>query len=434
MSRSVLWLVPAATLVTALVARATVSDGPVVGWIVGLAIGLLVGVVVHQRATHRVQAASREVARWSGSDGYEALELEGGESWRALATAINVTGALLSETREELRTVVPWTARLVASLDEPAYVFGPEGRLVAHNPAAAMLSVLPPGDVATPATAIGSAVMAQAVAEAVAGGVLVVVADVHAGRDLRITASPLDDHVLVVVSDRTRERQVEALRRDFVVNASHELKTPVTAIAALTAALRVAPADRRDGLVHRLEEESERLVRMVHDLLDLRLLDEPEGVEQTSVDLVSLVHDAIDGFTSTAAGADVTFELELPPSAVVVGVARELRLVVDNLVANAVTYNRSGGEVRVTLMQDVGDQILTVADTGVGIPSGVVDRIFERFYRVDVARSRARGGTGLGLSIVRNAVERHGGRISVESLLGVGTTFTVQLPIEPAAQ
>jgi signal transduction histidine kinase len=433
-SRSVLWLVPAATLVTAFVARATASDGPVVGWIVGLAIGSLAGAVVHQRATYRVQAASREVARWSGSGGYEALELDGDDSWRALATAINVTGALLSEAREELRTVVPWTERLVASLDEPAYVFGPEGRLVAYNPAAAMLSVLPPGDVATPATALGSAVMAQAVAEAVAGGVLVVVADVHAGRDLRITASPLDDHVLVVVSDRTRERQVEALRRDFVVNASHELKTPATAIAALTAALRVAPADRRDGLVCRLEEESERLVRMVHDLLDLRLLDEPEGVEQTSVDLVALVREAVDGLASTAAVTEVTFELELPPSAVVVGVARELRLVVDNLVANAVTYNRSGGEVRVTLMQDGGDQILTVADTGVGIPIGVVDRIFERFYRVDVARSRARGGTGLGLSIVRNAIERHGGRVSVASLLGVGTTFTVQLPIEPGAQ
>ena len=207
----------------------------------------------------------------------------------------------------------------------------------------------------------------------------------------------------------------------------------MTAIATLVEALEVAPPDRRAALVGRLAEQSHRLTRLVHDLLDLRRLEESNAEELVSVDLVELVATAVDDSTGVAREAGVTFHLDLPDSAIVAGRARDLALVVDNLVANAVQYNRSGGEVHVRLHRDQGLQVLTVRDTGIGIPDAALSRVFERFYRVDVARSRARGGTGLGLSIVRNAVERHGGRITVESLLGSGTTFTVRLPVEPSA-
>ncbi len=287
-------------------------------------------------------------------------------------------------------------------------------------------------DASSPLAVLGSVAVVDAIEEARSSGQLVAVDDDRGGRNLRITASPLDDDVLVVVGDRTRERQVEELRRDFVVNASHELKTPVTAIATLVEALQVAPADRHDALVERLAEQSQRLARLVHDLLDLRMLEEADDEELVSVDLAQLARAAAAGVAESAESAEVEVVLDLPDAAMVAGRTRDLSLVIDNLLGNAVQYNRPGGRVTVALRRDDGSQVLTVADTGIGIPEPAVDRVFERFYRVDVARSRARGGTGLGLSIVRNAVERHGGHITVESQLEVGTTFTVRLPVEPA--
>ncbi len=430
MSRASLVLLPLTALLAGLLGATAPGAGP---WVATLG-AAAVALAVWRRTEQRVENVAREVNRWAGDAVPAPLRLDDSHAWRSLATAVNVVGDELQAAREGLRSRVSWTDRLVSSLDEPAFVFGADGRLAASNPAAAELSHLALEEgTATALTAIGSAAMAQAAEEARLTGTLVALTDERAGRELRITASPLDDHVLVVVSDRTRERRVEALRRDFVINASHELKTPVTAIAALTEAMRVAPPERREGLLDRLDEETDRLVRLVRDLLDLRLLDEETGAERAAVDLAALAREAAHALREAAATGDVELELLLPPSAVVVGVERELRLVLVNLVSNAVQYTERGGTVTVTLEQDGGDQVLRVRDTGVGIPASAVERIFERFYRVDVARSRARGGTGLGLAIVRNAVERHGGRIAVESLLGVGTTFTVRLPVEPAA-
>lgn len=427
MTRAVLWVVPAVAVVAALLAGGSglaVIGAGVVGVVAGLGLWSL--------EVRRVRRFARRVNSWAGDDSNVVLAPTGGSQWRELGTAVNALGTQLREAREELRSLVPWAQRLVASLDEPAFVFGADGRLAAANDPGLLMANLPSiGDAPTVMSALGSVAVEEAVREARESGHLVAVTEERAGRDLRITASPLDEDVLVVVSDRTRERRVEELRRDFVINASHELKTPVTAIQTLTEALLVAPSERRDGLVSRLGEEAERLSRLVYDLLDLRLLEEDGDGELTSVDLVSVVRASVADSTPHAEERGITFDLALPEHAVVAGHQRDLALVVDNLVANAVQYNQDGGTVTVGLRRTDGAQELTVADTGVGIPRNAVDRIFERFYRVDVARSRARGGTGLGLSIVRNAVERHGGRISVESLLGAGTTFTVRLPVGP---
>ena len=228
---------------------------------------------------------------------------------------------------------------------------------------------------------------------------------------------------------------VDELRRNFVVNASHELKTPVTSIQTLTDALDIAldrnPRKARE-LVARLGEESERLTRLVHDLLDLRKLEDRGPLELGPVDLSALVREVAAEVTPEAERRDIAVRCELPDSATVAGVHHELRLVVDNLVRNAIQYNQDGGNVEVSLQKHNGSYELTVADSGIGIPQQDLRRIFERFYRVDVARSRERGGTGLGLSIVRHAVQRHGGSIKVESLLGEGSTFRVRLPVEPS--
>lgn len=428
MTRAVLWAVPVVAVVAAVLAGGT--TGAVAG---ALAIGMAAGVGLWSLQEVRVRRVLERARAWRDDAGVEPPARQGAVPWRQLQRVVDELGSELATTREELRGVVPWAQRLVASLDEPAFVFSPDGWLAAANDAGRRMAGLgPEADASSPLAVLGSVAVVDAIEEARSSGQLVAVDDDRGGRNLRITASPLDDDVLVVVGDRTRERQVEELRRDFVVNASHELKTPVTAIATLVEALQVAPDERRDALVDRLTEQSQRLTRLAHDLLDLRMLEEDDDEELVSVDLVRLVRAAAEGVASAAESAEVEVVLDLPDNALVAGRTRDLALVVDNLVANAVQYNRPGGRVTVALRRDDGTQVLTVADTGIGIPEAAVDRVFERFYRVDVARSRARGGTGLGLSIVRNAVERHGGHITVASHLEEGTTFTVRLPVEPA--
>jgi signal transduction histidine kinase len=240
----------------------------------------------------------------------------------------------------------------------------------------------------------------------------------------------------VVIVDRTRERRLEEVRRNFVVNASHELKTPVTAIQTLAEALEVTLRDdprRAASLAKRLTGEAGRLARLVTDLLDLRRLEERGPLERVPVDLAEVVRRAVAEALPRAEARGIAVEVDVPDAARVAGVPADIDAVVANLVSNAVKYNRDGGRLEVRIVPREGTQVLTVRDSGIGIPQQDLGRVFERFYRVDTARSRATGGTGLGLSIVRHAVERHGGSVRVESLLGEGTTFTVVLPIDATA-
>lgn len=249
---------------------------------------------------------------------------------------------------------------------------------------------------------------------------------------LTITASPVDEILLIVATDHTRERRVEELRRDFVVNASHELKTPVTSIQTLAEALAVVirtKPGRVPQLVGRLSAEAERLSALVTDLLDLRRLEERGTVSFEPVNVAAVVRTVVAQEVQRADARGITMTVDAPDTLVMQGIAADLDIVVKNLVVNAVKYNREGGSVNVTVTQDPHKVRITVTDTGIGIPTEDLPRIFERFYRVDTARSRETGGTGLGLSIVRHAVELHGGSVTVTSTRGKGSTFTVLLPL-----
>jgi signal transduction histidine kinase len=177
-----------------------------------------------------------------------------------------------------------------------------------------------------------------------------------------------------------------------------------------------------------LELEAIRLSRVVSDLLDLSRLE--VGTEETGrVAFAELVSDEAERFRGGAEEASITLTVAADSSLRVPGSDRDLRLLIRNLVENAIQYTRPGGTVDISVRSEADDAVLTVRDTGVGIPSRDQGRIFERFYRVDRARSRETGGTGLGLSIVKHVVENHGGSVSVQSTLGEGSTFTVRLPI-----
>jgi two-component system sensor histidine kinase SenX3 len=233
-----------------------------------------------------------------------------------------------------------------------------------------------------------------------------------------------------VVSDVTEARRLETVRRDFVANASHELKTPAASIQAAAETIGTAALDDPEVVPRfaaQLEREAVRLSRIVSDLLDLSRLETGSALDE-EVALDAVVRDEAERFEGQAAEAGVELGVESATVPRVRGSARDLALMVRNLVDNAIRYTRPGGRVDVRLAPEDGQVVLTVTDTGIGIPGRELSRVFERFYRVDRARSRETGGTGLGLSIVRHVAENHGGTVGVRSELGRGSTFEVRLP------
>jgi signal transduction histidine kinase len=253
-------------------------------------------------------------------------------------------------------------------------------------------------------------------------------------RWLRGTVTPAaDGATLVVVRDVTEQRQLDAVRRDFVANASHELKTPAATIQAAAETLRQVVEDDPDEVARfavQLEREAIRLSRIVADLLDLSRLESGSSLDDL-VFLGAATREEAQRLEEAARDAGVALELETSQERPVRGSQRDLALLVRNLVDNAIRYSHEGSEVRVEISCEHDIVTLRVSDTGIGIPSKDIPRIFERFYRVDRARSRETGGTGLGLAIVKHVVENHGGTMEVESELGRGTMFEVRFPAAP---
>jgi two-component system, OmpR family, sensor histidine kinase SenX3 len=247
---------------------------------------------------------------------------------------------------------------------------------------------------------------------------------------LEVTADPMPDGgAVATIRDVSERMRTDAMRTDFVTNISHELKTPVGAVAVLAEAL----IDEDDPeIVHRLADhlvdESHRAVRTIDDLLKLSQI-ESTGPGDTAVDLNAVVHTAIARGRAVDAGRGVHISaLDMPGELWIRGDERQLVSAIGNLVENAVKYSFPGDGVQVRMrVDDVAVEVM-VADQGVGIPSRDLDRIFERFYRVDKARSRETGGTGLGLSIVRHVATNHGGEVLVSSQEGEGSTFVLRLP------
>jgi signal transduction histidine kinase len=251
-------------------------------------------------------------------------------------------------------------------------------------------------------------------------------------RHLSGSATPFaeDGRVLLVIVDVTERERSASVRRDFVANASHELKTPVSAIIASSEALQIA-VERGDdsalGFARQIEASSRQLDRLVVDLLDLSRLerDQPE-LDPLSLD--HLVREEVERIRQIAEEQDISVAVDAEPVQVS-GSRRDVAIAVRNLLDNAIRYTPVGGSIKAELATVNGDALLRITDTGEGIPTRDLDRVFERFYRVDSARARATGGTGLGLAIVKHVIESHGGSVEVESELGVGSAFVVHLPV-----
>lgn len=262
------------------------------------------------------------------------------------------------------------------------------------------------------------------------------------GRVLSITLAPygaLDGEggVIAVIHDITEQRRLDDARREFVANVSHELRTPLTNIRSYTETLLDAagdiPLDTEKQFLGVISSESERMARIVTDLLTLSKLDYGRmELRMTRFSLADMLHNVANAMKLTAEDSGHELAVDTPDGLPqIVGDRERIEQVVVNILSNAVKYTPSGGHIRLSACAAPGNRVrITVEDDGVGIPAADVPRLFERFYRVDKARSRAAGGTGLGLAIAKEIVEQHEGKIALASEYGKGTTVTITLPTD----
>ena len=256
------------------------------------------------------------------------------------------------------------------------------------------------------------------------------------GREYQFDLSRIESDGKVVGAvllafDMTAQAFAERSRREFTANVSHELKTPLQGIIGSAELLEngmVRPDDVPRFVGH-IRGEAQRLVTLINDILRLSELDEGGSLPTEPVELLSLCTDTVKSLESAAQQRQITMTVT-GEAVTVPGVRRLLTETVFNLCDNAIKYNKDGGSVAVTVGRDGSDAVVTVADTGIGIPPEHQGRVFERFYRVDKSHSKASGGTGLGLSIVKHAVAYHHGTVTLDSREGEGTTFTLRLPLE----
>jgi two-component system sensor histidine kinase SenX3 len=239
--------------------------------------------------------------------------------------------------------------------------------------------------------------------------------------------------ILLLAEDQTESRRVEEVRRDFVANISHELKTPVGALALLAETMEEAADDPEAvrQFASRMRQEASRLTYLVRDLITLSRIQAAEPVpDPREVEVCAVVAEALDRCRMKASARGIELAATCDDGLFVLGDEDLLVTALRNLLENAVAYSPEKTRVTVSAAKDGADAVqISVADQGIGIPERDLERIFERFYRVDPARSRVTGGTGLGLAIVKHVVAAHGGTITVWSKEGVGSTFTFRLPL-----
>jgi len=376
----------------------------------------------------RLDALRARVER-SGRSGAESRSVD--EAVERLAVVVDRHFARQAATRVT-------ADRLVAALDvipQGIVLADAEGKVVFRNRVADRYIAARHGD------ALVGSLMQELIAAAAAGDARTETIEIFGPprRALQLRSLPVErGGAFLVIEDISERQHLEAVRRDFVANISHELRTPVGALGLLAETL----ADEDDlevvkRLVARVGEEAFRLAHTIDDLLQLSQIESAELPEPEEIAATVLLEEGVRRVRAAAELLEVTFTVEVAePEPRVVGDRRQLVSAIANLCENAAKYSDSGSEVRVSAAWSVdptGRWVdLEVEDHGIGIPTRDLERIFERFYRVDRARSRETGGTGLGLAIVRHVAANHQGEVRVRSREGEGSTFTLRLPAAPA--
>ena len=415
-------------------------------WLSLLLILLLAGAIsllISRSFTDRIERL-REFSRRVAEGDFRPLPSDGkGDSLEALGSSLNQTAERLDRTIRTLTEERNLSSAILGSMVEGVAVVNGAERLVFANPGFAEILGLdvPPVAGSSLLEIVRQRELIDAVRRVLAGeprveseiitGTLrqhffaATVASVRAGET---------SGAVIVLHDITALRKLERIRRDFVANVSHEFRTPLTAIQGFSETLiagAINDPNNRDRFLAIILDHSRRLARLTEDLLRLSEMDaERLELEIRRVGVAQLVESCYETAQRRATEKGLYLSLQLPPSMPdVAGDTRRLQEVLQNLLDNAIQYTLPGGKIILSAETKSDEVILTVSDTGIGIPQADQPRIFERFYRVDAARSREAGGTGLGLSIAKHLIEAHGGRLWVESEIGLGSKFHFSVPV-----
>lgn len=378
------------------------------------------------------------------------------EAWHALSGAPNLAagagGALAASARAAAPAQVLLIESLIVGLPQPAVVLDRDGRVIAFNEAAAAIA---------PALRRGEPALITLRMPELVDAIRRATKRRERQRVEFFERVPLDrwfeafvtpvrlatgdagsDILLMTFNDLTPLRRVEEMRADFIANASHELRTPLAALLGFIETLQGSAKDdaaARAKFLAIMQGQAARMARLIDDLLSLSRIELNAHLQpNTPVDLAPIVRQVADGLQTLARDRDVEIKLSAPSEPLIVlGERDELIRALENLVENALKYGAAGKRVDITLTRGqtragAPEARLAVRDYGPGIAPEHVPRLTERFYRVDVADSRAQGGTGLGLALVKHVLNRHGGRLTIESTPGAGATFTMHIPLPTA--
>jgi len=415
----------------------------VVGFLLIFVIAGAVGLMMSRTYADRVERL-REFSRRVAEGDFRPLPSDGaGDTLDALGASLNQTASRLDRTIRTLTEERNLSAAILGSMVEGVAVVNGAERLVFTNPGFASILGLdvPPVAGSSLLEVVRQTELIEAVRRVLAGEPRVE-AEIATGT-LRqhffaaTVASVLageNSGAVVVLHDITELRKLERIRRDFVANVSHEFRTPLTAIQGFAETLIAGAMDdpqNRGRFLHIILEHARRLARLTEDLLKLSQMDADRlELEIRPVKVAQLIESCYETSRHRALEKELILTLDVSDNLPdVAGDARRLQEVLQNLLDNAIQYTLPGGKIVLSADLRADDVVFTVADTGIGIPTADQPRIFERFYRVDAARSREAGGTGLGLAIAKHLIEVQGGRIWVESEVGVGSKFHFSVPL-----
>ncbi len=400
-----------------------------------------VSLLVSRHLVRRIDELKRFAGRITEGDFRPLAAEREGDELAALARSLNQTAARLNETIRTLTEERNRSAAVLGSMVEGVAVIGADERVAFCNHAfcqsvgadAAGCTGRPLLEIVRQSDLVALIRRALAARETLGGEVTLGGAR---SRTFGATVAPVESAgtsgVVLVLHDISELRRLERVRQDFVANVSHEFKTPLTAIQGFAETLLAGALDDPQNSRRFLEiirDHALRLGRLTDDLLKLSQMEAGKlDLDLRSVGVADLVESCLETARLKAAAKQQTLEADCPDSLPAIRAdSNRLREVLQNLLDNAVQYTPAGGRITVRAAPSGSQVMISVSDTGIGIPKADQERIFERFYRVDAARSREVGGTGLGLSIARHLVEAHGGRITVESEVGRGSTFSVYL-------
>lgn len=407
--------------------------------LIGLAISVLLSFLLAKTMAIPIQSLTRAANRMAAGDFSEKIEVRARDEIGVLTQTFNDMAARLHDTLLDIENERNKLATVFLHMTDGIVAFSREGEVIQFNPAAEkMLGFGFAGTDLRFDDIFGEVASLTQVLRLKSDQVVEGERSIGA-RSLDIFLAPFygenaQGGILAVIHDVTEQRRSDEMRREFVANVSHELRTPITNVRSYAETLVEAggemPRDTIERFLGVILSESDRMNKIVQDLLALSKFDAGEiDFHREPFDAAASARSIYEAMRLDVAKRGLDLSLSLPAqAAMVLGDKARIEQVIINITSNAVRYTPAGGSVELCVTGTESEVLIIVRDTGIGIPKEDIPRIFDRFYRVDKARSRAMGGTGLGLSIAFEIVHRHGGSIDIDSQVGVGTTVTIRLP------